>query len=265
MSERQLNLTGDAFDSSLAIVVNGIEYDIGARVHRWDERTGFNGYKTPRRYSRRKGSERPIDNINQFLVHHSGADRKNPGVMFDVLWNQRKLSVHFALEDNGEIWQFVDAVEKTWHAGRMNDTSIGVEVCHFPSAWEKPNYYSKSRNAKTGNLPHDIIEQPVYGKMREVFAFTEKAYDSLARLVAGCWLAIGQQGTGGFEDDYDESPKFPTIGGKIPWGDISDPQDHIGLIAHRHCTSKKWDPAGLDFGRLENMTKDYYEGFRNTL
>jgi hypothetical protein len=263
MDQRQVNLTGDAFDSQLAIVVNGVEYDIGTRVHRWDEKTGFNGYKTPRRYSRRKGADRPIDAITQFVTHHSAADRKNPGVMFDVLWNQRKLSVHFALEDNGQIWQFVDVVEKTWHAGGHNNMSIGVECCHFPSAFDDPNYYSEKRRAKTGNLPHRVIRQPVSGgRVKDVFAFTDEAVDSLARLVAGCWYAVGQQRTEGFYCEYDEAPEFPRESFAIPFRAISRPKEHMGLIAHRHCTSNKWDPAGLDFEALEKLTADYYWSFR---
>lgn len=259
-----VNLTGDEFDSELAIVVNGCEYDIGVRVHRWDEKTGFNGYKTPRRYSRRKGFDRPVDAIDQFLVHHSAADRKNPGVMFDVLWNQRELSVHFALEDNGEIWQFVDAIEKTWHAGSMNNSSIGVECCHFPSAFSDPNYYSDSRRKKSGNLPHRIVSQPTSGgRYRDVFSFTDEAVDSLARLTAGCWLAVGQQRSDGYHCEHSCSPEFPRKDFGIPFGVVDSPKDHLGLIAHRHCSSRKWDPAGLDFERLERLTEEYYLGFRN--
>ncbi|MCK4792577.1 MAG: N-acetylmuramoyl-L-alanine amidase, partial [Desulfobacteraceae bacterium] len=246
-----------------AIVVNGIEYDIGVRVHRWDERTGFNGYKTPRRFSRRKGAERPIDAITQFVDHHSAADRKNPSVMFDVLWNQRKLSVHFALEDNGEIWQFVDVIEKTWHAKGHNSMSIGVECCHYPSAFENPGYYSEKRRERTGNLPHEIVRQPAGGgRTRNVFAFTEEAVDSLARLTAGCWLAVGQQRSEGFNCEYDSSPEFPREDFSIPFTAVKNPKGHIGAIAHRHCTSNKWDPAGLDFAAVEALTKDYYDGFR---
>jgi hypothetical protein len=269
----QISLTGNEFNQSNAIVVGEVAYDIGVRVHKWDEPTGFNGYQKPKRYGKRKNEkgfieEEQIDLIEQFLIHHSGADRETPAVMAEVL-RRKRLSVHFALEDNGQIWQFLNAIVKAKHAGQMNDTSIGVECCHYPSAWENPNYYSEARRKRTGNLPHEIIEQPVYKKIRKVFAFTNEAVDSLARLAAGCWIALGHQRTNGFisEDEYNYSPWFPNYEANddIPWGKIKKPKKHIGLIAHRHCTTNKWDPAGLNFDRLEEISTDYYWDFRHEI
>ena len=146
----------------------------------------------------------------------------------------------------------------------MNSTSIGVECCHYPMAYKDSEYYSAARRKKTGNLPHKVVRQPIAGGyIRNVFSFTEEAVDSLARLTAGCWFAVGQQRSGGFYCEYDSPPEFPRESFDVPYHKIrGEPKNHIGLIGHRHCSDNKWDPAGLDFEKLERLTEDYYTGFR---
>ncbi len=41
---------------------------------------------------------------------------------------KRGLSVHFVITDEGKLWQFADTSQVCSHAGRLNATSIGVEV-----------------------------------------------------------------------------------------------------------------------------------------
>ena len=123
------SFTGEAFNPENAIVLAGHQYDIGIRCIKWDEPAGYNGYITDRsvvrtvnnktgkektkvikgkRYSRRyrMPGRNPINAITQLLVHHSGADRADPGVMYDVLYHQRGLSVHFAGEDDRSVSEY---------------------------------------------------------------------------------------------------------------------------------------------------------------
>ncbi len=274
------NLSGDSFDPSMAFMFGRCAYDIGTPVVKWNDPQGYDGYKRPLRIKTRpKG----VDGIKQLLIHHAGQDRRDPSTMYNVLWDQRRLSVHFGLDEfqwpvgvlqpGPIIWQFVDCDWVTKHAGGMNSTSIGIEVCHFPAAWKgkyygtqgDPGYYSYKNNAKKNNMPHEIVNQRVGNKGKDVFAFTEGVTDALARLYAGCWVAIGHQRTGGFKGLYGRAPVFPRIGGEIPFGVIKDPKTWTGLITHRQCSKRKWDPAGLDHGDFERLVFDYYQSFRQGL
>jgi len=271
------NLSGDSFDPTMAFIFGRCAYDIGTRVVTWDEKQGYDGYKRPLRIKTRPNG---VDNIKQLLIHHAGQDRRDPGTMYGVLWDQRRLSVHFGLDEFARsvgsleagpiIWQFVDCDWLTKHAGGMDPTSIGIEVCHFPCAWKgkngDPGYYSPKNNLKKNNMPHEIIEQLVYSKYRKVFAFTEGVTDALARLYAGCWVAIGHQRKGGFEGAYGRAPVFPRGKyGHIPLGVIKESKNWVGLITHRQCSKNKWDPGGLDHEKFENLVADYYNSFRQGL
>jgi hypothetical protein len=241
-------------------------YDVGFEVIKWNDQGGYNGYKEPKRIFPRntKGKKNIFDIITQLVVHHSGQDRKNPSIMFDVLWNQRSLSVHFAIEDNGMIYQFVDAIEKTSHASDVNNISIGCECCHFPQAWQDKNYYSELNNKKTGNLPHKIIKQSYFGVEREVYSFTDQTINSLASLYACCWNVIGKNRTEKYFGLFDQSPKFPRdLNKQIPRHKIENYVAHVGLIGHLHCNEEKVDPAGLDFDSFESIVEKYYLDYRS--
>lgn len=278
------NLSGDSFDPTMAFVLGRCAYDIGTPVVMWDDDQGYDGYKRPLRIRPRTNG---VDDIKQLLIHHAGQDRRDPSTMYRVLWEQRKLSVHFALDEFARpvkalkagpiIWQFVDCDWVTRHAGGMNKTSIGIEVCHYPCAWKgkhfgtvgNPNYYSEKNNLKKNNLPHKIIKQAVHSKKLDVFAFTEGVTDALARLYAGCWVAIGHQRKDRFGGVYGRAPEFPRFSGRssfeIPLFKIDDPKSWVGLITHRQCSKNKWDPGGLDHERFEELVFGYYNSFRQGL
>jgi hypothetical protein len=281
MKCESFNLSGDSFDPSMAFILGRCAYDIGTPVVKWDDEDGYDGYKRPLRVKPRKNG---VEDIKQLLVHHSGQDRKDPKTMYRVLWDERRLSVHFALDEFAKpvgvlgagpiIWQFVDCDYNAKHAGGMNLTSIGIEVCHYPCAWEgkhfgergNPGYYSDKNNAKKNNVPHRIVKQPVHRKNLEVFAFTNAATDALARLYAGCWVAIGHQRKGGFEGEWEFSPRFPRdSNGDIPFSVVENPKKWIGLITHRQCSKRKWDPGGFDHDYFEDLVAEYYYSFRKGL
>jgi hypothetical protein len=256
------SLTG-SFDEKNTFVYARRQYDIGVRVKKWFEIDGYDGYKRPLRIKKRNRD------VRQLLVHHAGQDRLNPGVMYHVLWDIRKLSVHFAYDEPfgvPTIYQFVDADWVCLHAGKMNSTSVGIEICHYPSAWQKPDYYNQARNDKNGNVPHEIVEQPVFSVKRKIFKMTDATIDAVARLYAGCWVALKHDKhlTGVVPWTFKEPPKFPkNREGEIPWDTIFRPREHYGLIAHRHCSKRKWDPAGMDFYEFEERVEKYWNIFNS--
>ena len=266
------------------IVLNGVKYRVGHVVRRYDHVDGFDGYikkecrvsfvnnKTGRetdkfirgpRYAKRKGG---VDGIRQLVVHHSGGDGADPSSMYNTLYLERGLSVHFACEDDGRIWQFNDLVDCCWHAGKHNRISVGVELCLYPLAKRRPRYYDEARRARTGNLPHDVRDEIIHGKQMTVFVMPENQWQALALVYAATWVAIGDQRSGGFDGAFDNPPVFPRNGvGDIPRTVSSLAMEHEGMLAHFMITRRKIDPCGFPFEDFENSVAYHYEKMRDAL
>lgn len=277
-----------------SISVYGRLVPIGVDVFRWDHPEGFNGYSTNvavshlvnrktgteqdkvikgRRYSRRPGG---VEDITQFVVHHSGGDGRTPAGMYETLHNQRKLSVHFAIEDDGRVWQFLDPKECAWHVGKHNRMSVGAECCLYPDAGKRPDFYSRERIYANGNLPHEIAHERIQGMEKAVFVMPDSQVIALARVIAGtyCGLAAESQ-KHGYNDDggyyekkcrqlwerFSNPPKFPEIAGRVPKHVIPEPHDHVGLIGHLHITRRKWDPAGFKWDMCEEFVEQFMGQF----
>ena len=95
--------------------------------------------------------------------------KRKPG-MFVIHWdaclssascakvlNERGLSVHFCLDNDGTIYQLVDCDDVAFHAGGVNSTSIGVEVSNafypkFQSWYEKSGFGPRPVDRKSTRL-----------------------------------------------------------------------------------------------------------------
>jgi len=298
MNDLQVSLSKGRFLKSNAFVLDGALFDIGTKVIKWDDPGGFDGYTTKRvvvkREDRRTGktktrviqgkrySDRPrgVGAVRQFFVHHSGGDGRDPTNMYNTLYMDRKLSVQFAIEDDGRIYQYNDAVDSCWHGGKHNPISIGVECCLFPLVDAKPNYYSAARRKRLGNLPHTQMVDVIHGQKIKVFCFTDPQVEALARLAAGCWIACGllRNGkNGAWINDVDADglyvgdyftvpPRFPrNRAEKIPRTVVADALKHIGLIGHLQASRRKIDPAGFPWELFEDLTADYFFDFESKL
>lgn len=278
-----------------ALAVGGVLFDAGLVVYRWDGVGGFNGYTTERcevqeenrktgkvttkvikgrRYGSRAALGDPLRLVRQFLVHHSGGDGRNPGGMFETLWRQRGLSVQFALEDDGRVYQFLDAKEMAWHAGSANRTSVGVECCLFPDAQRNPDYYSPANCERRGNLSHATEVEVLQGMRRKVFLMPDPQVEALARLVAGVWVALGWHAAQEKIPDpvrvarFSAPPLFPrdpADASVVPARVVPRATAHDGLLGHLHVSPKKWDPAGLSWYRLEDLVAARFLEFRASL
>ena len=283
--DETFNLTGGDFNLDESFVLDGMAVDIGTGVIKWDDPGGFDGYTRKRvvrkvedrrtgkaktktisgpRFSQRKGG---VPSIRQFFVHHSGGDGRNPSGMYETLYNTRKLSVHFAVEDDGRIYQFNDAADCCWHAGGHNQMSIGVECCLMPDRAKRPDYYSAARRKRTGNLLHKPGVDWIHGRRHQVFAFTVPQVAALARLAAGCWLATQRRTILGGHVPYPgmermEPPRFPRTQRDEIFKTVYPAHlEHVGLIGHLQCTKRKWDPAGFPWEQFETLVAGHYEEF----
>src|SRR5690242_17606588 len=74
---------------------------------------------------RRYGMTPPLDAvksvIKQFVVHHDGCNTAD--MCFSVLHNERGLSVHFLLDNDGTIYQTIDLALMAYHASEWNIAS----------------------------------------------------------------------------------------------------------------------------------------------
>jgi len=247
------------------IVVCGRKFDIGTRVVLWDEPGGLNAYSTAahvttehdretgreikkvhakgKRYSKRTtllnpGFEKLQQVVKQFFLHHSGLYRARD--TFHVLHNDRGLSVHFILDDDGVLYQTLDLREKAWHGGSCNSISVGIEIDSRADARKRPYAYDAAHRRKYGVRERRIVSDTINGYKFLGFDYNDAQYGTLIRL-AKAMTAIFPL----------IRPAFPSDGqGRVIKRTLGNPKGHAGFICHYHLTKSKWDPVSFDYDRL---------------
>lgn len=179
--------------------------------------------------------------IRQFVVHLDGCDKAE--TCFNVLHNERGLSCHFIIDNDGTIYQTLDLLDCAFHASGMNETSIGVELCNRGDASKDPAYYERY------HLPRrDRVVCTINHEKYVSFDFMPQQYDAmialgkaLARYLPGIKLTY---------------PQWPN--GEQRWETL-DPEDtanvnlresYSGYLGHYHINNQKWDPGPFDFRRF---------------
>jgi hypothetical protein len=245
-----------------SIVICGFEFDIGSRVVLWEEKSGFNGYDVStkiytvkrrrnieisgKRYGRRSWS---IGNnpkqlqkiVTQFFIHHDGLYRSKD--TFNVLHNQRGLSAHFLLDDDGILYQTLDLKEKAYHAGVNNVMSVGIEIASRADVNRFPNAYDKKHQEKYDVGSRYKRRDNIQGGFVEGFEYNDKQYATLIRL--GIVLTHVFPKMGGIMADF---PR--TKSGKVIKSVIKNPKKHTGFICHYNSSKSKWDPVAFDHDRF---------------
>jgi hypothetical protein len=203
----------------------------------------FGKLPTPytKRYStrpqlRRYGNNPPLDAvkavIKQFVLHHDGC--ASADMCFDVLQNERGLSCHFLVDNDGTIYQTIDLALMAYHAAEWNLSSIGVEFCNRGDAKKEPHYYS---SGKAGPR-RDVKPCKINGHTILAFDYTPGQYESflklcraLQRLLPNLPAEFPQSSPG--VQSWDTMPMSATLG-------------FSGYIGHYHLTQQKWDPGPFD-------------------
>jgi len=127
-------------------------------------------YQINRQYSSNAYNERGNDGKIKFIILHS--TEKDFKESLCLL--QDKVSAHYLISENGEIFQLVDEDKRAWHAGvsfwngesNLNNTSVGIEIVNLDSAIN--HYPSKQIDAtmflcKQIIARHNIIPRYVLG------------------------------------------------------------------------------------------------------
>jgi N-acetyl-anhydromuramyl-L-alanine amidase AmpD len=278
------------------IVVCGQLFHTGAPVVTWMDPGGYDAYrverrfappeeagweaaqkaglKSPSRFGARRAGVPPevlakvqengwtLDElrqvVDQFVIHYDvcGTSRK----CFQVLHDERGLSVQFMLDIDGTIYQTMDLKEGAWHATKANSRSVGVEIANIGATAPGRSdafgrWYAKGPDGHThitvpGGVESAHLKNPkaslrpsedkpivgvVQGRELEQYDLTPEQYDSLIKLTAALSRVLPKIK---LEVPRDASGKV--INHTLPTGEY----DHYqGVLGHFHVQDNKTDPG----------------------
>ena len=207
----------------------GIDWD---KVILWDEPDGLAAKKG--NYSDRSGKP---DRNPQMFVNHWDVCLSSESCA-DVL-NRRGISVHFLIDNDGTIYQTLDTQHVAWHAGNINNKSVGVEIsnAYYPKyqSWYKRNGYGE----------RNIVEDATVNgrKLEPHLDFYPVQIEALKAL----WVAINSACGIPFQAPKSLDPDF--------WTDTNTNKEvstgkYKGFVSHYHQTTRKIDCGGLDLVKL---------------
>lgn len=207
-----------------AITVNGSIIMIDAVVTNWEE----HGLTFP--YAK----TRDPSVIDMIGIHDSAGEGTGPAI-YHTLTN-RKLSIHFAVDRKGLIWQFLDpATRVAAHIGKGNNTrSVGIEISNavFPPGIKPGLFANLKRYAITGRerlYGRPVIVDGYRSQKRRVLGHFPAQIQSVKILVDALVASLGV------------SPLLPRHeGGKVSGGYHPG---WIGIATHFHLSNSHVDPA----------------------
>jgi N-acetyl-anhydromuramyl-L-alanine amidase AmpD len=236
-----------------SIIICEQPFDVGVKVVTWRDDPAYDAYTLHRtdnpsqvfpfqpakglgasayRYRPRRliGADRSLARlkqvIRQFVVHHDGCDSSK--TCFQVLHNERGLSVHFLIDNDGTIYQTLDLVDCAFQAAGVNEVSIGVELANRGDAQRFPDAYHGRR---------DKLTCTIHGHQFLAFEYTKEQVESM--------IALGKA-LGRVFPNLPQS--YPAGGDGEPlWSALADPREYQGYLGHYHVTDNKWDPGPFDF------------------
>lgn len=288
------------------IVVAGQLFHIGTPVVTWMDPGGYDAYRverrfvplaessweatraaaphvrTPNRYGLRQGGLTPTEIervrgggwdlptlqrvVDQFVLHYDVCGISK--ACFDVLHDQRGLSVHFMLDVDGTIYQTLDLKERAWHATTSNDRSIGIEIANMgayppgdtkvldewyhrdaagrpfikiPERLGDPMIYTKNftgRPARPDPVPGNIQKTDLVQ-----YDLTPEQYAALTQLTAALCRIFPK-----IACDYPRGPDGRLATTRLPDAEL---KAFGGVIGHYHIQTNKVDPGpAFDWDRV---------------
>lgn len=186
---------------------------------------------------RRYGNNPPLDAvksvIRQFVIHHDGCNSSD--LCFAVLQNERGLSCHFLIDNDGTIYQTIDLALMAYHAGEWNTNAIGVELANRGDAKRDPNFYQSGKYGPK----RDVKPVRINGHTILAYDYTPAQYDSMVKLGRALLKLLPNLPA----EFPQESPGMPLWGTMPPSASFR----FSGYIAHYHLINQKWDPGPFDF------------------
>ena len=152
---------------------------------------------------------------------------------------QRGISVHFAIDNDGTIYQFMDMNDVAWHAGsrKWNEKSIGVEISN--------GYYLKHQSwYKRNGLPERPVIRDAICHGQKLDPFTG-FYPEQEEALKALMKAVHKVTRIPLLAPLDRSGNTnTTVSKKCADGRFE------GFISHYHLKKSKTDCAGLDLKRI---------------
>lgn len=196
------------------------------------------GLRLKKGYKRHQGERNP-----SFFVCHWDVCLSSK--MCHKVLEQRGISVHFAIDNDGTIYQFMDMNDIAYHAGgkTWNDRSIGVEISN--------GYYLKHQDwyKKNGLSERPVIKNAkVHGsKLKPFTGFYPDQINALKALVKAVNKAVGIP----LRAPLDRSGNTNTnVSKKCVSGKFE------GFMSHYHLKKSKIDCAGLDLKKILEEIKN---------
>jgi N-acetylmuramoyl-L-alanine amidase len=172
--------------------------------------------------------------IKQFVIHLDGcADAE---MCFHVLQNERGLSCHLLIDNDGTIYQTLDLVACAFHAAGLNETSIGVELANRGDAKKFPGFYDKARYKK---WPRDVVTCSIHNDGYLAYSFTDEQYNAMSHLGMALSKLLPNI-----------KLEFPQQGGKPHKTVLPDFKKYQGYLGHYNIEIQKWDPGPWDWQRF---------------
>jgi len=289
------------------IVVAGQLFHIGTPVVTWMDPGGYDAYRverrfvplaessweatraaaphvrTPNRYGLRQGGLTPTEIervrgggwdlptlqrvVDQFVLHYDVCGISK--ACFDVLHDQRGLSVHFMLDVDGTIYQTLDLKERAWHATTSNDRSIGIEIANMGAyrATEKhpfARWYGRDAKGTVLTVPPELGDgavrtpgfvgrpdraDPVTGEIQgdtlTQYDLTPEQYEALIKLTAALCTVFPK-----ITCDYPRDAAGALVTRKLPDAEL---RAYQGVLGHFHIQTNKVDPGpALQWDRVIN-------------
>jgi N-acetyl-anhydromuramyl-L-alanine amidase AmpD len=218
---------------------------------------------TPEQVEVVRGGAWPLDllqdKVDQFVIHYDvcGTSRR----CFQVLQDQRDLSVQFMLDIDGTIYQTLDCKERAWQASQANTRSVGIEIANIGSyslnestaplaEWYAKDEFGRTRitiparfqpsGIRTPNFvgypfyPHMVVGE-VQGRTQRQYDFTPQQYRALAHLTATLCTVFPK-----IKCDYPRDEN-----GQLLTHALTNDQlrDYQGVLGHYHVQTNKSDPG----------------------
>jgi hypothetical protein len=146
--------------------------------------------------------------IRQCVIHLDGCTSSE--MCMDVLHNERGLSCHFLVDNDGTVFQTLDLGYMAYHARGMNPRSVGIELSNLGDA-NDPKLARLAEQAYGG--ARRKVTCRIHGQVILSYAFTDAQLSALRLLVKALVLHMpnlpltypqerpGQQVWGKLDDD----------------------------------------------------------------
>jgi len=194
---------------------------------------------------RRYGNNPPLEAvkavIRQFVIHHDGC--QSAEMCFNVVQNERGLSCHFLIDNDGTIYQTIDLALMAYHASEWNTNSIGVELCNRGDALREPNLY---QSGKLGPK-REPVKCTINNHTILAYTYTKEQIDSMTRLGRALQRLLPN-----IPAEFPQSSPGVQLWDTMP---ASASFRFAGYIGHYHLTTQKWDPGPWNF-------KEFCRGLR---